>query len=182
MALTQLFHLLNPPINDMPATVTPTFSFSIWGDEPRQDSPHWNPESDPKQVSGRYLAERLRPKPKPRRSWREHPKFKKPDEGSPYNRRIVPPSGNPVGGNSAPKQTPPTATIETQPAFDFDPYGWAIVFWVTGLVVWYRHPQFFIHWCVFAAAVFLFAPPKPLIHIALLIAVGWFLLQKYWLP
>jgi len=150
---------------------TPAFSFRLQSARPDPTTPTLNPESDPKRVSGRELAERMRAKRRAADEWEaEHVRTV----------RLRPPSHQQsVSGNGQAKQTPPTATIEAKPPFDFDPYGWAFLFWVTGFVVWFRHPQFFTHWVVFAAVVFLIAPAKYLIRTALLIGVGWFLLHKY---
>lgn len=112
------------------------------------------------------------------KQWREQRERKRTDWER-QNVRTVRAKPSDTRANAAPKQTPPTATISPAAPFDFDPYGWAFLFWVTGLVVWFRHPQFFTHWVVFAAVVFLIAPAKYLIRAALLIGVGWFLLHKY---
>ena len=156
-------------------STTSTFSFSLWPEQPRPDpiapAQQLNPESDPKRVSGRELAERMRAKRRASDQW---------ETENVRTVRLRPPTRQqPVSGNGQAKQAPSTAAVSPTAPFDLDPYGWAFLFWVTGLVVWFRHPQFFTHWVVFAAVVLLVAPAQYLIRTALLIGAGWFLLHKY---
>ena len=112
------------------------------------------------------------------KQWREQRERKRTDWER-ENVRTVQPKPSDTRANAAPKQTPSAAAVEAKPPFDFDPYGWAFLFWVTGLVVWFRHTELFTHWVVFAAVVFLIAPAKYLIRTLLLIGAAWWLLHKY---
>lgn len=161
-------------------TTTATWlPFQVWG-EPRHITPadaEWL-DSDPKAASGRELAERLRgdspcaPCAPDRESFEDWaartlsgvPRLRRCDTD--FGQQIAPPA----------VQIP---AVSTSAAARFDPYGWAFLFWVTGLVVWLRHPQFVGHWLVFAAVVLLIAPAKYLIRTALLIGAAYLLLRNY---
>lgn len=165
----------------MSATVTPTFSFSVWPDEPRPDTaPYWNPESDSKRTSGRELAERLRPK---------HQTAEEQDEYSrklvrPPRRRLRPPSQEqPVSGGGEGQQAQVEAT-QPQPGqsrlgFDFDPYIWAGLWWILGGAVWDKQPKYFLWWVGATVVVAGVTRPQYLLFSALFIGVGWCLLRNY---
>lgn len=181
-ALMTMPHPLTHHSHDMQpssSTTAPRLPFQVWG-EPRHSTPadaEWL-DSDPKAASGRELAERLRkhdtcapcaPERESFEDWAARtlsgvPRLRRCDTD--FGQQIAPPAA----------QIP---AVSTSAATRFDPYGWAFLFWVTGLVVWLRHPQFVNHWLVFAAVVLLIAPAKYLIRTALFIGVGWYLLRNY---
>lgn len=166
----------------MPSAVTPTFSFSVWRTEPRQDTaPHWNPESDPKRVSGRDLAERLRSKHQATEERQDQYNAKL---VRPPRRRLRPPSQEqPVSGSGQGQQTPPDAAVsqpgQSRLGFDFDPYIWAGLWWILGGAIWDKQPKHFLWWVGATCIVAVVTRPQYLLFSALTIGVGWCLLRNY---
>lgn len=164
----------------MSSTATPTFSFSVWRTEPRQDTAsHWNPESDPKRVSGRELAERLRAKRQAADKWEaDHVRSVRP-------LRLRPPSQQqPVSGNGQAQQTPSITAeqdkIRLTPA-DFHPYGWAVLLWIGGYLIdrnaYHWMPYF---WGVVAlVGICLKRGPHYLFTSGVFVAICYFLLRNY---
>lgn len=112
------------------------------------------------------------------KQWREQRERKR-TNWERENVRTVQPKPSDTRANAAPKQTPPTAAVSSGSPTEFDKHGWALLFWASGLVIWFRHPGLLLYWFGFACVVVAFAPSKYLIRTLLIIAAGWLLLHKY---
>lgn len=174
------------------SSTTSTFSLFDWPQSPRPNTGSnsgWNPESDPKQASGRELAERLRPShcapctPKETfDQWAARVLPAVPSVRSyPY---IDPPTAAtaPAGPTVIPATDTSIQADEVAiPALNFDPYGWAALLWVGGLVLdhnaYHLMPYF---WVVVAlvGCVFRYGPHY-LFTSGVAVALGYFLLRNY---
>lgn len=163
---------------------TSTFSFLFWPEQPRPNSnadsgSGWNPESDPKQASGRELAERLRAKRAAPDKWEaDHVRGIRP-------LRLRPPSQRQSVSGSGQGQQAPVGAAQPEESrlapHDFDPYGWAALLWVSGLVLdhnAYHLMSYF--WVVVALVGIVFRHgPHYLFTSGVVVALGYFLLRNY---
>lgn len=156
-------------------TTTSTFSFFLWPETAQNSA--WDNGLQPVRASDRLRAKRQA----------------RDDKWEAENvRRVGPPRLRPPSQQDSLERTregkPSQAAnsgqnlAESPAAFSLDPYGYALTFWATGAVVWFRHPHLLMWWCCFAGVVVLLTPPnahKYLIRTAFLIGVSYWIFHKY---